>query len=139
MAIATLDKVYNNKDVFSGVVKVRGAQAHRHTPPPLLLPSSERASPLSTSHPPCDSRARARSRPPRSTCRRRRRCAQVRKGLAVKMIMTCGSLPGIKAWFYQFASEVKARTPVRDPSAARRRAAPGGGGGDAGLLRRDRA
>jgi hypothetical protein len=43
----------------------------------------------------------------------------VRKGLAVKMIMTCGSLPGIKAWFYQFASSVKARTPVQDPSAAR--------------------
>jgi hypothetical protein len=64
MAIATLDKVYNNKDVFSGVVKVR-------------------------------------------------------KGLAVKMIMTCGTLPGIKSWFHQFATEIKRRTPPTDPSAAR--------------------
>ena len=64
MAIATLDKVYNNPNVFTGVVKVR-------------------------------------------------------KGLAVKMIMTCGSLPGIKAWFYEFAVEIKRRVPPMDPSAAR--------------------
>lgn len=64
MAIATLDKVYGNRDVFTGVVKVR-------------------------------------------------------KGLAVKMIMTCGSLPGIKAWFHEFATEIKRRVPPRDPSAVR--------------------
>jgi len=68
MAIATLDKVYNNKDVFSGVVKVR-------------------------------------------------------KGLAVKMIMTCGTMGGIKAWFHEFAVEIKRRTPPSDPSAVRTYAA----------------
>jgi len=68
MAIATLDKVFNNPQVFTGVVKVR-------------------------------------------------------KGLAVKMIMTCDSQAGIESWFYQFAVAMRSRVPASDPNRKRTLAA----------------
>lgn len=102
MAIATLDKVYNNRDVFSGVVKAR-ARAR-------ALPPDGGPAWLSRGPP---SARRAACAPPLR--------AQIRKGLAVKMIMTCGDLQGIESWFHHFAVQILARVPESDPSAARTR------------------
>lgn len=64
MAIATLSLVYNNPDVFRGVVKIR-------------------------------------------------------KGLACRMILQCGELDKVLAWFSKFAADIARRVPPRDPSSAR--------------------
>jgi hypothetical protein len=47
---------------------------------------------------------------------------KLRKGLAVKMILGCGTMPGLMHYFSSAVTDIASRIPTADPSAARTRA-----------------
>jgi hypothetical protein len=47
---------------------------------------------------------------------------KLRKGLAVKMILGCGTMPGLMHYFSSAVTDIASRIPAADPSAARTRA-----------------
>jgi hypothetical protein len=47
---------------------------------------------------------------------------KLRKGLAVKMILGCGTMPGLMYYFSSAVTDIASRIPAADPSAARTRA-----------------
>jgi len=41
---------------------------------------------------------------------------KIRKGQAAQLILACGTMPAVEAWFHDFATRIKRRTPADDPS-----------------------
>ena len=44
---------------------------------------------------------------------------KIRKGMAARLILACGSIAPVEAWFYSFARRMESRCPADDPSRAK--------------------